>query len=83
MPGLPDPRAEVVEAVEHEWALTLEDVLRRRTQVALRDRERREPAWPDDVAALMGARLGWAPDATREAASEYIRAAEAGRRRWR
>ncbi len=37
VPDLPDPRAEVVEAVEREWALTLEDVLRRRTQVALRD----------------------------------------------
>jgi glycerol-3-phosphate dehydrogenase len=82
MPGLPDPRAEIVEAVEHEWALTLEDVLRRRTQVALRDSEAGSGV-AGDVAALMGRRLGWAPDAAREAASEYIRAAEAGRRRWR
>jgi glycerol-3-phosphate dehydrogenase len=82
LPGLPDPRAEVVEAVEHEWAMTLEDVLRRRTQVALRDAHAGAGV-ADEVASLMGARLGWAPGAAREAASEYERAASAGRRRWR
>src|SRR5204862_128476 len=56
--GLPDLRAEVVEAVEREWALTLEDVLRRRTQVALRDASAGAAA-ADDVAALMARPLGW------------------------
>src|SRR5262249_52858424 len=37
LPAQPDPRAEVVAAVEAELALTLEDVLRRRTQLALFD----------------------------------------------
>ena len=58
VPGLPDPRAEVVAAVEQEWALTLEDVLRRRTHVALRDADG-AGAVADEVATLMATRLGW------------------------
>src|SRR5438309_1624228 len=80
--GLPDPRAEVVEAVEREWALTLEDVLRRRTQVALRDATAGAAA-ADDVAALMARPLGWDEEASRAAARQYAEAAEAVRRRWR
>ncbi|HJQ83116.1 MAG TPA: glycerol-3-phosphate dehydrogenase, partial [Candidatus Binatia bacterium] len=52
LPGLPDPRAEVVEAVGREWAATLDDVLRRRTHVALRDGAGATGA-AADVAALM------------------------------
>src|SRR5207244_13474467 len=44
IPSLPDLRAEVVEAVEREGALTLEDVLRRRTQIALRHEAAGAPA---------------------------------------
>jgi glycerol-3-phosphate dehydrogenase len=81
VPGLPDPRAEVVEAVEQEWAVTLDDVLRRRTQVALRDAaEGAEVA--DEVAALMAAPLGWDTEARRAAAEGYTGAVRA-RRRWR
>ena len=80
--GLPDPRAEVVEAVEREWALTLEDVLRRRTQVALRDASAGAAA-ADDVAALMARPLGWDEETSRAAARGYVEAAEAVRRRWR
>jgi len=80
--GLPDPRAEVVEAVEREWALTLEDVMRRRTQVALRDASAGATA-ADDVAALMARPLGWDAEASRAAARQYAEAAEAVRRRWR
>ncbi len=80
--GLPDPRAEVVEAVEREWALTLEDVMRRRTQVALRDASAGAAA-ADDVAALMARPLGWDEETSRAAARGYIEAAEAVRRRWR
>jgi glycerol-3-phosphate dehydrogenase len=82
VPTLPDPRAEVVAAVEGEWALTLEDVLRRRTQVALRDSGSGAAA-ATEVAGLMAGPLGW--DTARAAASAqgYVEAVEAGRRRWR
>ena len=82
VPGLPDPRAEVVEAVEREWAMTLEDVMRRRTQVALRDAAAGAAA-AEDVAGLMARPLGWDAEATRAAAREYVATAEAARRRWR
>src|SRR5438094_837563 len=80
--GLPDPRAEVVEAVEREWALTLEDVMRRRTQAAPRDATAGAAA-ADDVAALMARPLGWDEETSRAAARGYVEAAEAVRRRWR
>ena len=52
LPAQPDPRAEVVAAVEGELAMTLEDVLRRRTQLALFDPAGGTAA-ADEVAALM------------------------------
>jgi glycerol-3-phosphate dehydrogenase len=81
LPALPDPRAEVVTAVEEEWAMTLEDVLRRRTQLALFDSTAGATAAPD-VATLMGARLGWTADAIAEAAHGYEERTRAERRRW-
>lgn len=81
VPSLPDLRAEVVAAAEGEWALTLEDVLRRRTHVALQD-----PAGgaevADDVASLMAGVLGWDAEAARAAAARYRESVAAGRR-WR
>jgi glycerol-3-phosphate dehydrogenase len=71
-----------VEAVEHEWALTIEDVLRRRTQLELRDPSDGS-AIAADVAALMAERLGWEPGAARAAADRYVESVRAGRRRWR
>jgi glycerol-3-phosphate dehydrogenase len=82
VPGLPDPRAEVVQAVEQEWALTLEDVLRRRTQVALRDVAGGAQA-AAAVAALMARPLGWDAEAMDAAVQAYVAAADAGRHRWR
>jgi glycerol-3-phosphate dehydrogenase len=82
LPGLPDPRAEVVQAVEKEWAVTLEDVLRRRTHVALRD-ARGGAGAVDEVAGLMATRLGWDAETARAAAQTYVESVEAGRRRWR
>jgi glycerol-3-phosphate dehydrogenase len=79
LPGLPEARAEVVEAVEHEWAMTLDDVLRRRTEIALRDRSAGSAA-AADVAALMAARLGWDAQRTQAAVEGYRSAAEAERR---
>jgi glycerol-3-phosphate dehydrogenase len=78
---LPDPRAEVVEAVEREWALTLEDVLRRRTQIALRDGSA-GAAVATEVADLMAGALGWDRAGAAASARTYVEAAQAGRRRW-
>jgi hypothetical protein len=80
--GLPDPRAEVAQAVEHEWGLTLEDVLRRRTQVALLD----DTSGGDvagDVAGIMASRLGWTREAAEEAVRRYLAATSGARARWR
>jgi len=80
--ALPDPRAEVVEAVEREWALTLEDVLRRRTQVSLRDPEQGASA-AEDTAGLMAKALGWTAEQVATAVRRYLDAASAERTRWR
>lgn len=82
VPALPDPRAEVALAVEREWAQTIEDVLRRRTRVALCDGEQGAEV-AADVARLMADRLGWSPDAARAAADSYATTVREGRRRWR
>jgi glycerol-3-phosphate dehydrogenase len=82
LPAQPDPRAEVVAAVESELAVTLEDVLRRRTQLALFDPAGGTAA-ADEVATLMGERLGWSRDDAREAAQAYVEAVREDRRRWR
>jgi glycerol-3-phosphate dehydrogenase len=81
-PSLPDAQAEVVEAVEHEWALTLEDVLRRRTQVALRVADGGAAA-ADEVARLMAAALGWDAETVRTAVNAYRESSAASRRGWR
>jgi glycerol-3-phosphate dehydrogenase len=82
IPAQPDPRAEVVAAVEGELAMTLEDVLRRRTQLALFD-----PAGgaevADEVAGLMAQRLGWSADDARAAARAYVETVREDQRRWR
>src|SRR5262245_18554422 len=82
LPTQPDPRAEVVAAVEGELAVTLEDVLRRRTQLALFDPAGGAAA-ADEVASLMAAQLGWTPDDAREAARAYVDAVREDQRRWR
>jgi len=70
---LPETRAEVVQAVENEWALTLEDVLRRRTQVALKDGSAGASV-AGEVATLMADALGWDRAAARAAADDYVQA---------
>ncbi len=63
--GNPDTlRAEITHAIEHEMALTLEDLLERRTRLLLFAPDQGLGA-VDEVAAIAGARLGW--DATRTA----------------
>ena len=58
VPGLPYRRAEAIHAVRHEMARTLDDVLSRRTRARLLGREATARA-AADVAALIGAELGW------------------------
>ena len=82
VPSLPDPRAEVVAAVDREWAQTLEDVLRRRTQVGLLDADNGAAA-ASEVAALMAGRLGWNAEQTRQAAATYVATVREARARWR
>ncbi|MGH9114591.1 MAG: glycerol-3-phosphate dehydrogenase/oxidase [Acidimicrobiales bacterium] len=69
LPGLPYLKAEAVYAVRSEMALTLDDVLSRRTRAAMLD-HRVAAAGAADVAALIGPELGWDPaEAARQAAS--------------
>ena len=65
VPGLPYLMAEVAYAVQHEMALTLSDVLIRRTHVIYEVRDGGLPRAPA-VAKLMAERLGW-DEAEREA----------------
>ena len=61
-PDLPDLMAEVVIAVRKEQALTVTDVLMRRTRLALLDAPRLcapDAIEPRRVAETMGAELGW------------------------
>ena len=70
--------AEVVHACTHEGALHLEDVLERRTRLALTARDRGlEAAAP--AAALMAGALGWDPDRARREADNWRARVAAGR----
>ncbi len=58
IPGLPYLRAEAIWAARHEMAVTLADVLVRRTRALILDREATALAAPG-VAALVAPELGW------------------------
>lgn len=58
IPGLPYLAAEVVHAVRHEMAVTVDDVLSRRTRARLQLRDASAEA-AGAVAELMAAELGW------------------------
>jgi len=58
VPGLPYTRAEAIYAARHEMALTLDDVLTRRTRARLIDRAATLAAAPA-VAELLAGELGW------------------------
>jgi glycerol-3-phosphate dehydrogenase len=81
VPGLPYLKAEVAHAVRHEMALTLEDTLTRRTHVL-------DQVWDNgldvapEVAALMGAELGWSEEERARQIEGYRRKVEQTRR-WR
>jgi glycerol-3-phosphate dehydrogenase len=77
----PDARAEVAHAVEHEFAMTLEDVLVRRTQLGLVDAQGAAAA-AAQVAQLMAPRLGWDEATARSEAVAYAAGVERDRKRW-
>jgi glycerol-3-phosphate dehydrogenase len=58
VPGLPYLAAEAVHSARHEMAVTLDDVLSRRTRARLLARDS-SVAVARDVARLIGPELGW------------------------
>jgi glycerol-3-phosphate dehydrogenase len=71
-------RAEVVYAVRHEMALTVDDVLARRTRARLMDMDGSAAA-AEDVAELIGTELGWTAAEVQSAAEEYRESIDAER----
>ncbi|TMD47042.1 MAG: glycerol-3-phosphate dehydrogenase/oxidase [Chloroflexi bacterium] len=67
---LPYIYAEVVYACRHEMAMTLDDVLARRTRILLEDRDR-GAGIVDEVAALMARELGWSPEQQKAMSDAY------------
>jgi glycerol-3-phosphate dehydrogenase len=81
VPGLPYLKAEVIYAVRAEMAVTLEDVLGRRTHILDQDRDQ-GLSIAAQVAGLMGAELGWTePEQARQIV--HYRQVVEGTRRWR
>jgi glycerol-3-phosphate dehydrogenase len=71
VPGMRYLKAEALHAVRHEMAVTLEDVLSRRTRALLRRRDPALQAAPE-VAQLLAPELGWvAEDAESQISSLY------------
>jgi glycerol-3-phosphate dehydrogenase len=81
VPGLPYLRGEVVYTARHEGAQTLEDVLRRRTRVALEDREGGLSVAPD-AADLLATELGWGAAQRQRELDAYRTLVVAARRSW-
>ena len=72
VPGLPYLRAELRWAVDEELALTVDDILRRRVRVALRDRAA-GGAIAREAGVLLGKALGWGDGAITASVQEYRR----------
>ncbi|MEN9824036.1 MAG: hypothetical protein RLZ04_2462 [Actinomycetota bacterium] len=71
VPGLPYLRAEAVYSVHHEMALSLDDVLTRRTRARLLDRPAAMVAAPA-VARLLAAELGWDDAEVERQVAEFV-----------
>jgi glycerol-3-phosphate dehydrogenase len=78
VPGLPYRRAEALYAARYEMAMTVDDVLSRRTRSRLLGRDATAAAAPD-VAELLATELGWS-EAERTAQVDRFRAALARER---
>jgi glycerol-3-phosphate dehydrogenase len=72
VPGLPHLRAEVHYAIQHEMALSLPDVLIRRTHVIYESRDAGLPP-AHAIAALMAERLDWDTAEQERQIAEYRR----------
>ncbi|MGI8588463.1 MAG: FAD-dependent oxidoreductase [Chloroflexia bacterium] len=70
VPDLPYTAAEVVYACRYEMALTLDDVLARRTRIAIEDWRHGQDCAPA-VATLMARELGWDPAETARQLAAY------------
>jgi glycerol-3-phosphate dehydrogenase len=62
--------AEVLHAVDHELALSVDDILVRRTSLSLTAKDQATGA-AERVADLIGPRLGWGPGERQAALDEY------------
>ena len=79
VPGLPYLKAEAVYAVRYEMALTLEDVLSRRTRALLLDAAATAGAAPA-AAELIGAELGWSEEEQARQVDSFLALVERQRR---
>ena len=79
VPGLPYLKAEAVYAVRYEMALTLEDVLSRRTRALLLDAAASAGAAPA-AAGLIGAELGWSDEERARQVAAFLGLVERQRR---
>ena len=68
--GLPYLKAEIVYAASHEGALSVSDVLSRRTRIAFEDIDQGLLV-ADEVATLIGKELGWSESERERSLSEY------------
>ena len=73
--GLPYLRAEAVYAARHEMAVTVDDVLGRRTRARILARDASADAAPV-TAALLARELGWPDGRAEEEAAAYVAAVE-------
>jgi glycerol-3-phosphate dehydrogenase len=71
-PSLPHLKAEVVHAVREESAVTLADVLRRRTKIALGP-YRTHKRLIDNAVGLMASELGWSVPEAEKQERDYLR----------
>jgi glycerol-3-phosphate dehydrogenase len=76
--GLPYLRSEVVYAARHEMAVTVDDVLSRRTRARLQARDASVDA-AVDVGALLAAELGWSDGEAAAHVDAYRASVEAER----
>ena len=70
IPGLPYLKAEIIYSATHEGALSVSDVLSRRTRISFEDREQGLLV-ADEVATLIGNELGWSEIEREQSLSQY------------
>lgn len=71
LPDLPYTLAEIVYICRHEMAVTVDDVLARRTRISIEDGAHGSGVAPE-VAEIMGRELKWSADRLREGLQQYL-----------